>query len=73
MNLKSAAMNVPNQNRILVGVFAGEDKPIVEGQQQLMGTADLWPFKPLLLPGDAGAVRVRRMLERLVKEESAAS
>ena len=58
-------------DRILVGVFAGEDKPMVEGQQQLMGTSDLWSLKPLLLPGDAGAVRVRRMLERLIKEESA--
>jgi vanillate O-demethylase monooxygenase subunit len=57
-------------DRILIGVFAGEDKPMVEGQQQLMGTADLWSLKPLLLPGDAGAVRVRRMLERLIKEEA---
>ena len=57
-------------DRILTGVFATEDKPMVEGQQQLMGTADLWSLKPILLPGDAGAVRVRRMLERLIKEEA---
>jgi vanillate O-demethylase monooxygenase subunit len=58
-------------NRILLGVFASEDKPMVEGQQQLMGTTDLWSLRPLLLAGDAGAVRVRRMLERLIKEEAA--
>lgn len=58
-------------DRILTDVFALEDKPMVEGQQQLMGTDDLWSLKPILLPGDAGAVRARRMLERLIKEETA--
>jgi len=57
-------------DRMLIGVFAGEDKPMVEGQQQMMGTADLWSLKPILLQVDAGAVRVRRTLERLIKEES---
>lgn len=58
------------RDRILSGVFAMKDKPMVEGQQQLMGTADLWSLKPFLLPGDAGTARVRRMLERLIKEEA---
>ncbi|MES2264249.1 MAG: aromatic ring-hydroxylating dioxygenase subunit alpha [Pseudomonadota bacterium] len=58
-------------DKILVGVFADEDKPMVEGQQKLMGGSDLWALKPVLLPGDVGAVRVRRVLERLIREESA--
>lgn len=56
-------------DQITVGIFSGEDKPLVEGQQQVMGTTDLWSLKPILLVGDAGAVRARRMLERLIKDE----
>lgn len=56
-----------------VGIFSGEDKPLVEGQQQAMGESDLWSLKPILLAGDAGAVRVRRVLERLLNEESASA
>jgi vanillate O-demethylase monooxygenase subunit len=56
-------------DKVLVGIFAGEDKPLVEGQQQLMGTPDLWALKPLLLAPDAGAVRVRRVLEKMIQAE----
>ena len=60
-------------DEITVGIFAGEDKPLVEAQQQGIGTADLWSLKPVLLVGDAGAVRARRVLERLIKQESAST
>lgn len=56
-------------DQILIGVFANEDKPMVEAQQQLMGSADFWSLKPLLLPGDAGAIRARRILDRLIAQE----
>lgn len=56
-------------DKVLVGVFANEDKPMVEGQQQLMGTDEFWSLKPLLLPGDAGAIRARRALDRLIAQE----
>lgn len=56
-------------DKILVGVFAEEDKPMVEGQQELMGTAEFWSLKPLLLPGDAGAIRARRIMDRLIAQE----
>ncbi len=56
-------------DKILVGVFAEEDKPMVEGQQQLMGTAEFWSLKPLLLPADAGAIRARRILDRMIAAE----
>jgi vanillate O-demethylase monooxygenase subunit len=34
-----------------------------------MGTAEFWSLKPVLLPGDAGAVRVRRKLKALIEAE----
>lgn len=49
--------------------FSGEDKPMVENQQLRMGDADLWDLNPILLPSDAGAVRVRRKLEQMIQLE----
>jgi len=37
-----------------------------------MGTDDLWSLDPILLPIDAAAVRVRRRLDALIEEQSAA-
>lgn len=51
--------------------FSQQDKPMLEAQQQRIGQADFWSLKPVLLPGDAGAVRVRRKLDALVLAESA--
>jgi phenylpropionate dioxygenase-like ring-hydroxylating dioxygenase large terminal subunit len=50
--------------------FAEQDKPIVDAQQQVIGDKDLWAMKPVLLAVDAGPVRMRRTVERLVKEEA---
>jgi vanillate O-demethylase monooxygenase subunit len=38
-----------------------------------MGDAEFWALKPLLLPGDAGAVRARRVLDGLIAREQQAS
>lgn len=46
--------------------FEEQDKPMLEAQQQRMGTAPFWSLKPVLLPGDAGAVRARRKLDALI-------
>jgi vanillate O-demethylase monooxygenase subunit len=51
--------------------FVEEDKPMIEAQQRRMGEADLWDLDPILLPTDAAAVRVRRLLDRLLAEERA--
>lgn len=37
-----------------------EDLPMLQMQQEAMGYADFWDLKPVLLPGDAAAVRARR-------------
>jgi len=43
---------------------------MVEAQQQMMNGNDFWSLKPLLLQGDAGAVRTRRVLSRLIEQEN---
>lgn len=53
--------------------FEGQDKPIIDAQQAAIGDADFWDLKPVLLSVDAAPVRMRRTLERLVKEEQAAA
>jgi vanillate O-demethylase monooxygenase subunit len=52
--------------------FMGQDKPILEAQQRRIGQSEFWSLKPVLLPGDAGSVRVRRKLQQLMAQEQAA-
>jgi len=49
--------------------FEVQDKPIIDAQQQAIGDADFWDLGPVLLTVDAGPVRMRRTLERMVGEE----
>ncbi|HMN43033.1 MAG TPA: aromatic ring-hydroxylating dioxygenase subunit alpha [Povalibacter sp.] len=51
--------------------FNQEDKPMIEAQQAMMGTTDLWSLKPVLLAGDAAPVQARRVLARLIESERA--
>lgn len=51
--------------------FSTEDLPMLEAQQQMIGDADFWSLKPVLLPGDAAAVRARRVLDKLIADEGA--
>jgi phenylpropionate dioxygenase-like ring-hydroxylating dioxygenase large terminal subunit len=53
-------------------VFGTEDKPMVQACQDSMGDAEFWSLKPVLLSNDVAAVRVRRRLAELVKQERAA-
>jgi vanillate O-demethylase monooxygenase subunit len=52
--------------------FRNEDLPMLEAQQQMIGDADFWSLKPVLLAGDAGAVRARRVLDKLIADEQRA-
>jgi phenylpropionate dioxygenase-like ring-hydroxylating dioxygenase large terminal subunit len=52
-------------------IFEAEDEPMLAAVQRMMGGADLWSLDPVLLPSDAGAVRVRRVLEGLIAAEQA--
>ncbi|MDB5406892.1 MAG: aromatic ring-hydroxylating dioxygenase subunit alpha [Rhodospirillales bacterium] len=53
------------------GGFAGQDKPMIEAIQKMMGTTDLMSLRPVLLPVDSAAVRARRILAGLVEAENA--
>lgn len=50
--------------------FENEDKPMIAAQQVNMGTTDFWALKPVLLAGDAGGVRARRVLSGLIAAEA---
>ena len=53
--------------------FLREDKPMLELQRQGMAGEDFWDLKPVLLPIDAAAVRVRRKLAALLAAEPSLS
>jgi len=64
----------PQSNAFIRGLvtnaFSNEDKPMLEAQQRRIGSADFWSLKPVLLPGDVGAVRARRKLTALIEAEA---
>jgi phenylpropionate dioxygenase-like ring-hydroxylating dioxygenase large terminal subunit len=51
------------------GAVWDQDKPMVEGVQRTMGRAELFDLGPVLLPTDAGGVRMRRKLATLIAAE----
>jgi len=53
--------------------FEAEDLPMLQAQQAAMGSEEFWDLKPVLLPSDAAAVRARRVLDKLLKDELAAA
>ncbi|QCP55098.1 aromatic ring-hydroxylating dioxygenase subunit alpha [Trinickia violacea] len=50
-------------------VFEEQDKPVLNAQQICVGDSDFWSLKPVLLSSDAGPVRIRRSIERMLKAE----
>lgn len=54
-------------------VVGGEDIPMLEMQQKAMKDADFWKLKPTILASDQGAVRVRRTMDKLLRQELAAA
>lgn len=51
------------------GVIAREDGPMLEFVSKYMNGAELMDLHPLVLPVDAGALRVRRVMKRLLERE----
>jgi phenylpropionate dioxygenase-like ring-hydroxylating dioxygenase large terminal subunit len=54
----------------VVAAFSTQDKPMLEAQQQSLGTTDLLSLRPVALLGDVGGFRVRHALQRLLETES---
>jgi vanillate O-demethylase monooxygenase subunit len=68
----------PHAEAIVEGIVAGakqpfeqEDLPMLEAQQQAIGDRDFWSMNPVLLATDAGAIKARRVLDKLIAEEQA--
>lgn len=54
------------------GAFEGEDGPILLQVQEEMGdTSDFFSLNPVLMSNDAAPVKVRRLLQKLIAEETA--
>jgi vanillate O-demethylase monooxygenase subunit len=51
--------------------FEQQDKPMIEGQQARIGSADLLSLHPALQRSDGPSTQARRILARLVREEAA--
>lgn len=49
--------------------FEGQDKPILEAQQKMLGDQEFDDLKPILLASDAGPSRVRKTLRRLIERD----
>ncbi len=57
----------------LMAPFRDEDLPMLEAQQRALGTREFWAMQPVMLSIDAGAVRARRIMERLIATDGAAA
>jgi vanillate O-demethylase monooxygenase subunit len=63
---------VDEQIRIgISSAFKNEDEAMIAQCLELMGTSDLMSLKPVLLPGDAAALRARRILSQRIAAEQA--
>lgn len=51
--------------------FLTEDLPMIEAVERSMNGEEFWSLRPLILPSDAGAVRARRVLAKLIRDEAA--
>eukprot|EP01037_Dinobryon_pediforme_P012138 gene12138-12224_t len=50
-------------------VFLEEDEPMIRAQQDAMAGQDFWDARPVILPSDAAAIRVRRRMMQLLRAE----
>jgi phenylpropionate dioxygenase-like ring-hydroxylating dioxygenase large terminal subunit len=54
----------------VIAAFTYQDKPMLEAQQVSIGTADLLSLRPVSLLGDAGGMRVRRAMQKLLSVQN---
>lgn len=59
--------------RVGLDLFDNEDKPIIEAQQEAIGRReDLLSLRPAFLPTDGPAIRARRILGEMIRQENIA-
>lgn len=54
-------------------VFLEEDEPMIRAQQQAMAGQDFWALRPVIMPSDAAAIRARRRLMQMRRDEATGS
>lgn len=52
--------------------FHDEDGPLIQAVQDEMGTSDFFSLNPVLLSNDIAAVKVRKLLQKLIRDEQSA-
>ena len=57
-------------HKIIEMAFDGQDKPMIEGQQRMLGDRDIEDLDTVMFHADAGAMRARRVLSALIKDQS---
>lgn len=55
--------------KAIIDAFANEDEPMIARATENMAGRDFWEMKPVVLPCDTAAIRVRRTREKLLREE----
>ena len=53
--------------------FEHQDKPMIEAVESSMDGEDFWELRPVILACDAGAIRARRVLRKMIADEQAAA
>jgi hypothetical protein len=56
--------------KIIEIAFDGQDKPMIEGQQRMLGERDIEDLDTVMFQADAGAIRARRVLSALIKDQA---
>ena len=49
--------------------FEHQDKPMIEAVEAGMEKQDFWDLRPVVLACDAGAIRARRVLRKMIADE----
>lgn len=63
----------PDSEALFRKAFLEEDEPMVEAVHAAFGDEDFWQSRPVILPTDAAAIRTRRRLMQMRREEEAAA
>jgi vanillate O-demethylase monooxygenase subunit len=67
-NMEDAQLNAMLKS-VITAAFEHEDKPMLEKQQRSMRDHEFWSLNPVLLNIDTAAVKVRRLLAKMIAAE----
>jgi vanillate O-demethylase monooxygenase subunit len=59
-----------NLRAALAFAFEHEDLPVIRDAHRLMAGKSFWELEPLVLSGDGGGIRARRLLQKMIRAEA---